>query len=776
MPALVIFGKRTPIAGDDLRVYAIVTLLVRLAQFGSAVASLMHTFRWMRLDPSQEENVEEIVDEIEEDKVCTLDEDEQGVLFVLAVSFLAFTAVQSLVGVSYALSIWIISQRGTPTDRRTRVRPLQLLCQVHLTWILLIRLFTVTMGLGLHSQLDDDCPCINEATEFEYACNPIYFVLFLFLFYTEVAEVCFDLLIIVYVTTSWIIPKMLPRGLNSEQQWRIFCQCCCTISSVLTCCLMGGPDAVLGDYTDIAMLLTHFFNLHGSLDITHSDMVIGLLLVKEVQEQRFSDIQKQIMESTVEEELITETKPTVSDESYRENLIQVMRNFQATKKLSGVTYRLRRYEGGHHRWEPAITKFLSLNSSSDRLIIAEGARFMQLSLAIYTWFMYSLNHPCTGLCSICGVAAIRMCKKPQTRYEGDGYCCRLHSAAFLKESGITDETEIVYAYFRSQIVASPYAVVLDHEWKSVVIVIRGTLSLEDVLTDLDVEPSCLKEVEGYQGEARYVHAGMQKTCQWIIQDMKKHNILENLYATQSKFSNYRLRITGHSLGAGCAAILALLLKPEYPTLRCHSFSPPGCTMSQNVASECEEYLTSFILDADVIPRASLNSLENLRQDAVEMIGRIKVTKTQVFDEYTHGCIKGDQESSRVDRLMYKEDEVPESEFVLEWRKYRQLYDQQKLARGLRIEIELFVPGKIVHLFQNKPHYPANQKASKRAGSNMRQYRARWANRLDFREIRICSHFLDDHMPMSVLQGLEGEAERFGLELPFVIPTAEENDP
>ena len=776
MPSLVIFGKRTPIAGDDLRIYAIVTILVRLTQFGSSVALLVHTFQWIRLDPSQEENVEEVVDEIVEEKLCPLDEDGQGVLFVLAVSFLAFAAILSLVSVVYALFVWKISSRGTPTDRTTRARPLRLLCEVHLTLVLLIRLFTVAMGLGLHSQLDYVCPCVDEATSFEYTCNPVFFALFFFLFYTEVAEVCFDVLIIVYVTSSWIFPKILPQGLNSEHQWRIFCQCCCTISSVLTCCLMGGPDAVLGDYTDIAMLLTDFFNLHGSLDITHSDLVIGLLLVKEVQEQRFTDIQKQITGSTLEEGQISEAKPTTQDERYRENLMEVMHKVQATKKLSGITYRLRRYEGGHHQWEPAITKFLSLESSSDRLIIAEGVRFMRLSLAIYTWFMYAFNRPCTGLCTICGVAATRICKKPRVLYEGDGYCCRLHSAAFLKESGITDETEIVYAYFKSQIVASPYAVVLDHEWKSVVIVIRGTLSFEDVLTDLDVEPRCLKEVDGYEGEARYVHAGMYKTCQWIIEDMEKHNILENLYATQSKFSNYRLRITGHSLGAGCAAILALLLKPDYPTLRCHSFSPPGCTMSENVASECEEYLTSYILDADVIPRASLNSLDNLRQDAVEMIGRIKVPKTQVFDEYTHGCIKGDQELSRIDRLMYKEDEVPESEFVLEWRKYRQLYDQQKLARGLCIEIELFVPGRIVHLFQNNPQYPANKKGSKDASSNKRKYRARWANRLDFREIRISSHFLDDHMPMSVLQGLEGEAERFGLELPYFISATEENDP
>lgn len=768
MPSLVIFGKRTPIAGDDLRVYAIVTLLVRLTQLGCSIALLHRTFHWRNLEPLGEEIVE---------RLCKLNEDEKGTLFVLAMSFLTFAVALTCVGVAYALSVWRNSLRGTPTDRSARERPLRLLCQVHLTWILLIRLFVVSVGLGLHTQMDNVCPCVSEAIGVEYTCSSVFFGLFYFLFYSEVAEVCLDLLLVFYVTSSWILPKLLPRELNSEQQWRIFCQCCCTLSSVLTCCLMGGPDAVLGDYTDIAMLLTDFFNLHGSLDITHSDMVIGLLLVKEVQEHRIREVREAIMEVAKEQEMQTDTKLSF-DQSHRRKIQQVGETFRDTAKLSHVCYRLRRYEGGHHRWEPAITKFLSIESSSDRLIIAEGVRFMKLSLAIYTWFMYAFNRPCTGLCTICGSAVKRICQKSKARYEGDGYCCRLHSTAFMKEAGIEDETEIVYAYFKSQIIASPYAVVLDHEWKSVVIVIRGTLSLEDVLTDLNVEPFCLEEAEDYQGDPRYVHAGMLKTCQWIIQDMERYKVLDNLYAAQSKFSNYRLRITGHSLGAGCAAILALLLRPHYPSLRCHSFSPPGCTMSEVAATECEDYLTSYILDSDIIPRASLNALDNLRQDAVEMISRIKVPKTQVFDEYTHGCVRGDDGSSRIDRLMYKEDEVPESDFVREWRKYRKLYDEQKLARGLGTEIELFVPGRVVHLFQNKPQSKADLKTGNKSSSanRTRHYRARWANRLDFREIHISSHFLDDHLPLAVLQGLEGEAEHFGLELPFVVPSTEEINP
>lgn len=39
--------------------------------------------------------------------------------------------------------------------------------------------------------------------------------------------------------------------------------------------------------------------------------------------------------------------------------------------------------------------------------------------------------------------------------------------------------------------------------------------------------------------------------------------------------HYGLVIVGHSLGAGTAAILSFLLRRQYPTLHCYSYSPPG---------------------------------------------------------------------------------------------------------------------------------------------------------------------------------------------------------
>ena len=39
--------------------------------------------------------------------------------------------------------------------------------------------------------------------------------------------------------------------------------------------------------------------------------------------------------------------------------------------------------------------------------------------------------------------------------------------------------------------------------------------------------------------------------------------------------NYRLVIVGHSLGAGTASLLSVLLKPAYPDLMCFAYSNPS---------------------------------------------------------------------------------------------------------------------------------------------------------------------------------------------------------
>lgn len=84
---------------------------------------------------------------------------------------------------------------------------------------------------------------------------------------------------------------------------------------------------------------------------------------------------------------------------------------------------------------------------------------------------------------------------------------------------------------------------------------------------------------------------------------------------------FGLTLVGHSLGAGTAAILAILLKQDYPDLICFSFGPPGGLLSMPAQQYTQEFITSVVVGKDVVPRIGLRQMESLRADLINAIKR-----------------------------------------------------------------------------------------------------------------------------------------------------------
>jgi hypothetical protein len=63
---------------------------------------------------------------------------------------------------------------------------------------------------------------------------------------------------------------------------------------------------------------------------------------------------------------------------------------------------------------------------------------------------------------------------------------RSHEAAMLNFLG-DRQVEVAYADLKNSIYNRPYAILIDHKWQCVVLTIRGTLSLEDLMVDANVE-------------------------------------------------------------------------------------------------------------------------------------------------------------------------------------------------------------------------------------------------------------------------------------------------
>jgi sn1-specific diacylglycerol lipase len=160
-----------------------------------------------------------------------------------------------------------------------------------------------------------------------------------------------------------------------------------------------------------------------------------------------------------------------------------------------------------------------------------------------------------------------------------------------------ESAELIYANLSNGINEIPFAVFIDYNRQAVVITVRGTLSLEDCITDAMAHPEPLDEAGkewSFVGEKRFAHSGMLQSAIQIRKTLRdvpcvnrllnyvmgEYPIGGNVYrgTTHDFCPNIvtpladpihinRLFVVGHSLGAGVASILGLLMKSEFPTLK-----------------------------------------------------------------------------------------------------------------------------------------------------------------------------------------------------------------
>jgi len=187
-------------------------------------------------------------------------------------------------------------------------------------------------------------------------------------------------------------------------------------------------------------------------------------------------------------------------------------------------------------------------------------------------------------------------------------------------------------------------------------------------------------------------------------------------------------------------------------------------MSENLAENCKSFLTSYVFDHDIVPRLSLESMEHLRNEILETVARIKVTK------YEASRAKPNVEEAI---LVYGKDEIPPSKFLQKLDDFHRYQDSLKESRETRA-VKLHPPGKIVHIVgtrddknDEEPVIGGEADMSEHEHSASFDYTAYWAHRNDLAEIIISSHFLSDHSSLNVMAQLEKAAERFDMSTPFI---------
>eukprot|EP01012_Entosiphon_sulcatum_P058583 TRINITY_DN8269_c0_g1_i1.p1 TRINITY_DN8269_c0_g1~~TRINITY_DN8269_c0_g1_i1.p1 ORF type:complete len:804 (+),score=90.02 TRINITY_DN8269_c0_g1_i1:38-2413(+) len=174
------------------------------------------------------------------------------------------------------------------------------------------------------------------------------------------------------------------------------------------------------------------------------------------------------------------------------------------------------------------------------------------------------------------------------------------------------------------LVASPgkpaWFLVANSESQEAILTVRGTQSLHDALTDLTALPKQFPDhwdisaPEGphqevlYSGEntnSHVAHGGVLHAALWLLAEV-------GLCLHAFHVRGFRVVLTGHSLGAGCAAVLAVLLRPFIPNIQAICFAPPACVNSQ-LAAESSSYITSVVLGDDIVPRGNTANAGRLLQ-------------------------------------------------------------------------------------------------------------------------------------------------------------------
>ena len=154
-----------------------------------------------------------------------------------------------------------------------------------------------------------------------------------------------------------------------------------------------------------------------------------------------------------------------------------------------------------------------------------------------------------------------------------------------------------------------YFVSRDDATGDVHLVVRGTASLTDALTDMDCDAEPLF-ADGPTTVFR-AHRGMAAAARWIVAETSEVVAMAMETASAKHKKEPRLTVLGHSLGAGTAALAAAILKRDIPATRCVAFATPPC-LELDAAESCAPFLTSVVLHDDVVSRASLANVQDLR--------------------------------------------------------------------------------------------------------------------------------------------------------------------
>jgi hypothetical protein len=292
----------------------------------------------------------------------------------------------------------------------------------------------------------------------------------------------------------------------------------------------------------------------------------------------------------------------------------------------------------------------------------------------------------------------------------------------IKEHLYLQEDDLIsYDLHNHEIFRPSYYVAHDRMRQAVVLCIRGTMSAVDTLTDL------VCDYQRWQGGL--VHSGMKKSARTLLVD-----VIPQVLAYCHLNSVDKIVVVGHSLGAGTASLLAIMIHEQLHNLRettaiqnlsvhCFAYGPP-CTLDLTLATKYDDIIDAIIVNHDIVCGLSYGSMMDFK---TMMLAASEMVDSKFKELLAYGGLQSA--------------DVAEQEWQ---QRFKVLATLNKRLTTTHNYPKLYIPGKIHHLVavDNPKEYSTD------LFPNYPPMVATNESTSDFAKVAIRPNMLKDHLPGS----------------------------
>ncbi|CAO2150006.1 unnamed protein product [Urochloa humidicola] len=185
------------------------------------------------------------------------------------------------------------------------------------------------------------------------------------------------------------------------------------------------------------------------------------------------------------------------------------------------------------------------------------------------------------------------------------------------EFGGYKQSDILIRKTKSKLMKPAFTIVRDESTECFLFFIRGATTTKDRLTaataaEVPFHHSVLHDGHKSNLVAGHVHCGMVAAARWIADQA-----IPCLSKAVEQFPDYKIKIIGHSMGAGIAAILTYMLREDkkLSSSSCIAFGPAAC-MTWDLAESGKDFITTVVNRNDLVPSLGKASAAILRTEVM----------------------------------------------------------------------------------------------------------------------------------------------------------------